>query len=84
MLRLDFYAAARYNLLSIILFPVLTVFLVLEAKSYIEGKVRRSRGELVVALLLVVVAIVYCIMRNLPMFAFLQPTEAAAELFVFR
>ena len=83
MLRLDFYAAVRYNLLSVILLPVIAVLLAFEARRYLYGKEkRRGKWELILSVALIAIALAYCILRNVPQFAFLQPMELCLPNFI--
>lgn len=74
LLQLDFAMALRYNLLTVVLSPVLMILLVLEAWYYLRGNQKqRPRWEKPLVIVLIVLFLLFAMLRNLPGFAFLQP-----------
>ncbi len=76
VLHFDFYQALRYNAIFTIALPLLAVYFGALCFSYIRfGKDKISRKipmKLVWAL--IVLAVLYGILRNIPAFSFLAPT----------
>ncbi len=74
LLRLDFRAAAYANPMLFVLCPVLLLLCSFKAAQYIRtGSVPIRRTELVFWGILAAGALIFGILRNLPMFAYLQP-----------
>ena len=77
ILHLDFYQALRYNAIFTISFPLLAVYFSALAISFIRfGKDEISRKiSMKPVWVLIALAVVYGILRNIPAFAFLAPTS---------
>ncbi|MBR4304709.1 MAG: DUF2752 domain-containing protein [Clostridia bacterium] len=72
--RLDFAAAAGYNLLALILLPVGAAVGVAKAVGYVRrGECKSSRLETACWLLVLALCAVFTVMRNMPEYAFLAP-----------
>lgn len=76
LLELDFYQAIRYNVFSLLLFPTLIICMInyihcwlFNEKNFIIKKIPNS-FFIIIAILL----IIYGILRNIPLFAYLAPT----------
>jgi len=76
LFKLDFYQAFRYNVFSIILFPILLIYLfgeiyarVFDKKNYISSKIPS-----IYWIIIAVAMISYGILRNFEIFGFLAPT----------
>ena len=65
LLRLDFYAAARYNLLILCLLPVALVLYVYKAIVYVRtGEAKMGMGEKVFYCIAFLLCIGFCVLRN--------------------
>lgn len=74
LLRLDPAAALGYNALAVVLLPVPVALLGAQAVRYVRGlQAGFSRTEKYVAMGLVVVFLLFGVLRNLPLFAYLAP-----------
>ena len=69
IIKLDFYQAFRYNPLVFILLVIYIIYFILKYIFKVNIKIPNK-----VYYGLIVVLIVYGIIRNLPMFSYLQPT----------
>lgn len=76
ILHLDFYQALRYNAIFTIGLPVLAVYFCGLAVSFIRfGKDKMSgKVPMTVIWVIVAVALLYAVLRNIPAFSFLAPT----------
>lgn len=66
ILRLDFYQALRYNILPFIIGPLLVYFWLYKRKT---GKTANA-----LILFMIIIAVAYGILRNIPFFSWLTPT----------
>lgn len=76
-LKLDFYQAIRYNAATFFLIPLILIYLAFEAVAYINGGKNKLR-EITpnwVYIVIIVLLVAFGILRNIPMFSFLAPTE---------
>lgn len=75
MLRGDFAGAADQNIFMFILLPCAGVYLVVELVRYVRGKrlLCRSKGCVPVLAVVLVLAGVFVVLRNLPGFDWLAP-----------
>lgn len=77
VLKGDFYQAIRYNAATFILIPLIILFSVFQAAAYING----SENKLYkitpnwVYIVIIVLLVLFGILRNIPLFSFLAPTE---------
>jgi hypothetical protein len=67
LLHLDIYQAFRYNMILFILPPIYLLYFMLELAEL------KKQSKLVMAFMLVI-AILFGILRNIPMFEWLEPT----------
>lgn len=75
LVQFDFYQALRYNLLILVLLPVLAVQTVVQFVGHMRGQPPKSgRAEKVFIIVLAVCVVLFTIARNLPWFAILAPT----------
>ena len=73
LLRLDFVAAARYNLLVLCLLPVGVGLGLHKTAGYVKtGEWKMSRGETVVYCVAFVLCIVFTVLRNTDLVPFLK------------
>lgn len=76
LLRLDFVAAARYNLLIFCLLPFFVGLLIYKSVFYIQnGSVKMGMAEKIFYIFVFVLAIVFTILRNTDWIPFLQIPE---------
>ena len=74
MLTLDFEAAYHANRLLFFLLPVILLYGLIKGIHYIRtGENKQSIPEQLVILLVCLVTIAFCIMRNMDQFSFLAP-----------
>lgn len=76
-LRLDFYQAIRYNAATFFLIPLIILYYVFQAVAYINGT-KNKLYEITpnwVYIVIIVLLVLFGILRNVPMFSFLAPTE---------
>lgn len=74
--ELDFYQAFRYNIFIFIAFPFLVIYCLLESYYWILN--RKNRFENVfhtVAVVILVGVLAYGVLRNVPAFSWLAPTD---------
>ncbi len=69
LLQLDIYQAFRYNMLVVIIFPLAIVYWIY--MFILNGKKRLPN---LVWYLLLMVTILFGVLRNIPVFSFLEPT----------
>ena len=76
ILHFDFYQALRYNAIFTVGLPLLGAYFSVLAVSYIRfGKDRISQKiPMKLVWVFIAVALIYGVLRNIPMFAFLAPT----------
>lgn len=76
ILHFDFYRALRYNAIFTVLLPFLAVYFGALGISYIRFGKDRISGKISMTPVWVIisVAILYGILRNIPFFSFLAPT----------
>ncbi len=76
LLQLDFYQAFRFNPLTFSVLPFLFAIFLKYQIAYIRGKSASiSKVERVFLIFLVFALLLFGILRNLPQFSFLAPTE---------
>lgn len=70
------YQAFRYNPLVLILLPFLAVAVIYSAVVFIKAKpnVLFTKKLIWLYTVLIIVAVAFTVMRNIPMFSFLAPT----------
>ncbi len=75
ILHLDFYRAFRYNAIFTVLLPFLAVYFCALGYSYIRFGEDRISGKIPIKIVwvLIIIAVVYGIFRNIPEFSFLAP-----------
>lgn len=73
IIRLDFYQAFRYNPLIFILLITCILFGIVDTIYYIRNKKHINIPNYIYIILLLII-IAYGIMRNIPMFSYLEPT----------
>jgi len=75
LFRADVWQAVRYNALSVVLLPVLTVYCIRDTVRYVRAAppIPSSRRELVFSIVAVAGSVVYATMRNLPFLEILRP-----------
>ena len=71
---LDFYQAFRYNPLMFILLIILIIFLIINVIRYFKNK-KLIKISYKVFILIAIILIIYMILRNIPGFEYLKPTE---------
>lgn len=76
MLRLDFYQAFRYNAFSIILVPIIGLYIIGSMYSWIFSKTNFMYRKIpeVIWIIFIVALLLYGILRNVPQFSYLAPT----------
>ncbi len=81
LLRGDLGEAARQNLFMLLLLPVCLLYVAAEVSRYIQGKPLLCRKKWFIPVLcgLLVLAIVFTVLRNLPGFRWLAPAWASAS-----
>lgn len=75
IIELDFYQAFRYNALSLIFLPSLTIYLILKAEAYINDHPLKYKISDKIVWLLLIIVIVFGILRNIPYFDFFVPIK---------
>jgi hypothetical protein len=81
LLKFDFYQAFRYNPLIMICLPVLFGIFARYQIAYLrDKKITMSKIELAFFILLVVALAIFGILRNIPQFSFLAPTEISPAI----
>lgn len=75
ILHLDFYQALRYNAIFTILLPALAVYFSALIISYIRFGEDRISGKIPMKFVwvMIAVAVLYGVLRNIPLFDFLAP-----------
>ena len=76
ILNLDFYQAFRYNPLVFILSPLLILIVSNEIYCYLfdkDNKLDKKFSKLLI--FLVILFLVFGVLRNIPLFSYLQPTK---------
>lgn len=76
ILQLDFYQAFRYNAFLMILLPFALVYGILYFTAWIQDR-QVPRLPNIVWNILLIAAIAFMIIRNIPLFSFLAPTVIA-------
>jgi len=75
LIQLDFYQAFRYNVLSIVLLPILVLYVLFEIYARIFDKTNiMNRIPTWIWYTIAVVVIVFGIVRNIECFSWLKPT----------
>ena len=74
--KFEFYQTLRYNLFAFIALPFLAIYLFVESYYWVLN--RRNRFERffqVVAIVILVGLVAYSVLRNIPSFSWLAPTD---------
>lgn len=74
LFHLDFYQAFRYNPLLFILLICGIIYLIINIVLYIKKKALIKPSVKILVFILILL-IVYMILRNIPLFSYLIPTE---------
>ena len=76
LLKLDFYQAFRYNVFSILLLPVLIVYLLgaIYARLFNKPNFIAKKIPQAFWIIMVILMLIYGVIRNFPMFSYLAPT----------
>jgi len=75
LIQLDFYQAFRYNVLSIVLLPIIVLYVLFEIYARIFDKTNiMNRIPTWIWYTIAVVVIVFGIVRNIECFSWLKPT----------
>ena len=76
LLQLDFYQAIRYNAFSIIIIPLIGLYLIGGIYSWLFNKTNfmDNKIPLVIWIIFIVLLLLYGILRNMPQFSCLAPT----------
>lgn len=75
LIRLDFYQAFRYNALSIVLLPIIVMYVLFEIYAKVFDKTNiMNRMPIWIWYTLAMIAIVFGFIRNIEFFSYLQPT----------
>jgi hypothetical protein len=68
---LDFYQAFRFNPLCFILFILLIIYLIVDIfTDKLDKKIKN-----IILIFIAIIVIIYGIIRNIPLFSFLEPTQ---------
>ena len=74
LLHLDIYQAFRYNPFMFILLVIIGIYVVIAGIYYLKNKIVII-PSMYTGILIVVLAFIFMVLRNLPMFSYLIPTE---------
>lgn len=76
LLQLDFYQAFRYNAFSIIMLPLMGLYIIGGIYAWLFNKTNFMYDKIPPAIwiLLIISMLLYGILRNVPQFSFLAPT----------
>jgi len=77
ILRLDFYQAFRYNAFSIIILPIIGLYIIGSIYSWIFGKTNFMYKKIpeIIWIIFIVALLLYGVLRNIPQFSYLAPTN---------
>ena len=74
LLKLDFFAAFKYNMLCFCLLPIGLIYLINKSVIYIKtGEFKEGKITKVVYIILFVLSVIFCVLRNINGFEFLAP-----------
>ncbi len=77
LIHLEFYQAFRYNAFIFILFPIFILYFILQLRSHYTNKdnIMNTKQFNKFWYILIILAIIFGIIRNIPLFAYLAPIK---------
>ena len=74
MISLHFYQAFRYNPLMFIYLIAFGIYIIIDGFRYVKGK-KLIKISFKIIIILVALALIYMVLRNMTLFSFLKPTK---------
>lgn len=74
LFRLDFISAAKSNIFALVLILPTIIFAFKKGRKYLKnGKLKLSKSEIIIIAIVLALAVIFMVLRNLPQFSFLSP-----------